>query len=258
MSQKVLIIEDDPVTRRIIDVELRAAGYDTALGYDAITALRVAQKEKPDLVILDLGLPGGDGFNVMERFKQLTPLSTIPIIVFSARDPAQWEERALKAGAVAFLPKPLDTEVLLTAVRSQLPAEGIKRTGEAMGKKILIIEDDADTRLALSIRLKASGYAVALAADSASAMSVSLREKPHLIILDLGLPGGDGFILMARLKKHPTFEQTPIIVLTALDPAANKDRALKAGASAFFSKPADNAEFLAAIESALNKPSEGS
>jgi DNA-binding response OmpR family regulator len=258
MSHKILIIEDDPVTRRIIDAQLRAAGYDTALGYDAMTALQVAHKEKPGLVILDLGLPGGDGFNVMERFKQLTPLSTIPIIVLSARDPEQWKERALKAGAVAFFPKPLNSEALLAAVRSQLPARGNKGTEDSRAKKILIIEDDADTRLALSIRLKASGYAVALAADSASALSVSLREKPHLIILDLGLPAGDGFVLMARLKKYPILEQTPIIVLTALDPVTNKDRSLKAGATAFFSKPADNAEFLAAIEAALNKPGQGS
>jgi len=258
MSPKILVIEDDPVTRRIIDVQLRAAGYETALAFDGMTALRTAQKERPDLVILDLGLPGGDGFNVMERFKQLTPLSTIPIIVFSARDPAQYKERALNAGAVAFLPKPLDNEALLAAVRSQVPAGAGKGTEEAGAKKILIIEDDADTRLALSIRLKASGYAVALAADSASAMGVSLREKPHLILLDLGLPGGDGFLLMARLKQHPVLERTPIIVLTALDPAANKDRSLKAGAVAFFSKPADNQELLAAIQDAISKPREGS
>ncbi len=258
MSRKILIIEDDPVTRRIIDVQLRAAGYETALAFDGMTALRTAQKERPDLVILDLGLPGGDGFNVMERFKQLTPLSTIPIIVFSARDPAQYEERALNAGALAFLPKPLDNEALLAAVRSRVPAEPSQGAEEAIAKKILIIEDDADTRLALSIRLKASGYAVALAADSASAMGVSLKERPRLILLDLGLPGGDGYVLMERLKKHPALEHTPIIVLTALDPAANKDRALKAGAAAFFSKPADNQELLAAIQDALSKPREGS
>jgi DNA-binding response OmpR family regulator len=258
MSNKILIIEDDAVTRRILDAQLRAAGYDTVIAYDGITALRAAQKEKPNLVLLDLGLPGGDGFNVMERFRQLPQLSTIPIIVFSARDPAHWKERALEAGAVAFLPKPLDKETLLAAVKSQLPAGVVEGTGERTGKKILIVEDDADTRLALSIRLKASGYTVALAADSASAMTVGLKEKPNLIILDLGLPAGDGFVLMARLRKHPILERLPIIVLTALDPALNKERALRAGAVAFFSKPADNEEFLAAIHSALNKPREGS
>jgi len=245
MPKKILIIDDDDVTRRILEAQMRAAGYDTVLAYDGVTALRVAQKEKPDLVLLDLGLPGGDGFNVMERFRQLPPLSPIPVIVFSARDPEQWKERALAAGAVAFHTKPLDRDALLSSVKSQLPAEGSEGTGEKTGKKILIVEDDADTRLALSIRLKASGYSVALAADSASAMTVALKEKPNLIILDLGLP---------RLKRHPVLEQSPIIVLSALDPTINKERSLRAGAVAFFSKPADNEKFLAAIHSALNKP----
>jgi DNA-binding response OmpR family regulator len=258
MSPKILIVEDDPVTRRIIDTQLRAAGYETTLGSDGMTALRLAHKEKPDLVVLDLGLPGGDGFNVMQRFKQLTPLSTIPVIVFSARDPAEWKERALKAGAVAFLPKPLDSQELLTIVKSQLAAVSRQASGEGQAKKILIIEDDADTRLALSIRLKAGGYAVALAADAVSAVSVGLKEKPHLILLDLGLPAGDGFVLMDRLKKHPVLERTPIIVLTALDPAVNKDRALRSGAAAFFSKPADNQELLAAIQETIHKAEAGS
>lgn len=254
MAKKVLIIEDDAVTRGILEAQMRAAGYDAVLAYDGVTAVRVAQKEKPDLVLLDLGIPGGDGINVMQRFRQFPALSPIPVIVLSSWDPAQWKERALAAGAVAFHTKPLDREALLSSVRSQLPAEQSEGTREQAGKKILIVEDDADTRLALSIRLKASGYSVALAADSASAMTVALKEKPNLIILDLGLPAGDGFVLMTRFKKHPVLAQSPIIVLTALDSTMNKERSLRAGAVAFFSKPADNEKFLAAIHSALNRP----
>ena len=89
-------------------------------------------------------------------------------------------------------------------------------------------------------------------------MTVALKEKPHLIILDLGLPAGDGFVLMTRLKKHPVLEQSPIIVLTALDAATNRERVLRAGALAFFSKPADNEAFLTAIRGALDKPLEKS
>jgi CheY-like chemotaxis protein len=254
MGKKILIVDDDVVTRRILEVQLRGAGYDTVLAYDGFTALRVAQKEKPDLVLLDLELPGGDGFNVMERFRQLPPLSPIPIIVISGRDPAQWQAPALAAGARAFHTKPWDTEALLSSVRSLLPPDMSGEAREKAREKILIVEDDTDTRLALSIRLIANGYTVALAADSASAMTVALKEKPHLMILDLGLPGGDGYVLMTRFKQHRILERMPIIVLTALDVATNKERALKAGALAFFSKPADNEEFLAAIQRALNPP----
>jgi DNA-binding response OmpR family regulator len=252
MGNRILIIEDDAVTRQILDVRLKASGYDTFLAYDGIMALQVAQKTKPDLILLDLGLPGGDGFNVMQRFRQLGQFSSVPIIVFSARDSAHLEERSLREGAAAFFSKPLNMEALLASIRSRLPTEASEFPQTKTRKKILIVEDDADTRLALSLRLKANGYTVAVAADSVSAMGIGLKEKPALVILDIGLPGGDGYLLMERFKKHPTLAGSPIIVLTALDSATHKEKALKGGAVAFFQKPADNEEFLAAISKALD------
>ena len=107
MKRKILIVEDDAVTRRILEVQLKASGFQTYLAFDGITALQVAQRERPDLVLLDLGLPGGDGFNVMHRIKQLTPLSSIPIIVFSARDPVQWKERSRQVRSLSSRSRPI-------------------------------------------------------------------------------------------------------------------------------------------------------
>jgi two-component system KDP operon response regulator KdpE len=124
-----------------------------------------------------------------------------------------------------------------------------------VGEKILIVDDDQDVRRGLGIRLKASGYSVVFAEDAISATSMARKEAPGLIILDIGLPGGDGFIVMERLLSiTPT--SVPVIVLTARDPSTNKERALKAGAKAFFQKPADNDEFLAAIRKALGESGE--
>jgi DNA-binding response OmpR family regulator len=254
MASKILIVEDDPVTRRILDVRLKASGYNTVLASDGIMALQVAQKEKPDLILLDLGLPGGDGFNVMGRFRQLTPLSSIPIIVFTSHDAGYLKERVLEAGAMDLLPKPIDNDALLAAIRKHLPGGGPDNTRQKTKKKIMIVDDDPDIRLALSIRLKANGYEIGLAADSTSAMTIGIKEKPDLIILDLGLPGGDGFLLMERLKKMPLLERAPIIVLSAWDAATNKERALREGAAAYFQKPENDEALLAAIQRALNEP----
>lgn len=258
MRRKILIVEDDAVTRRALEVRLKSFGYDTIMASDGIVALQAAQREKPDLVLLDLGLPGGDGFSVMARFRQLTPLSSIPIIVFSGRDAIHWKDRVLEAGAAAFLPKPIDNEALLAAIRGQLPEGGSEELQQKRKRKILIVDDDADIRLALNVRLKAMGYETALAADSSSAMTIGLKEKPDLIILDLGLPGGDGFMLMKRLKKNSILEHVPIIVLSAWEAVTNEERALRAGAVAFFQKPEDNEAFLAAIQKALNEAPAGS
>jgi two-component system KDP operon response regulator KdpE len=80
----------------------------------------VARKEVPDLIILDLGLPGGDGFLVLERLSSLAGLAAIPVIVLSARDPAGNKQRAIDAGAVAFFQKPPDNHEFLTAIRQAL------------------------------------------------------------------------------------------------------------------------------------------
>jgi len=121
------------------------------------------------------------------------------------------------------------------------------------GNKILVVDDDVDLLRGLTIRLKANGYEVVCATDAVFAVSVALEEKPDLIILDIGLPGGDGYLIMDRLSKMAGTVGTPIIVLSARDVAGNKERALKAGARAFFQKPADNRELLAAIRMALGE-----
>lgn len=114
--------------------------------------------------------------------------------------------------------------------------------------KILIVDDDGDTLRGLSIRLRASGYDTVYACDAVSAVSVAIQQTPDLILLDLGLPAGDGFAVMERLRTSPTLAAIPVVVLTARDPALHARRARSAGAVAFLQKPADNAELLGLIQ----------
>ena len=121
------------------------------------------------------------------------------------------------------------------------------------GKKILIIDDDQPLLLGLTTRLKANSYSVVTAADAISAVAIARKELPDLIILDLGLPGGDGFLVLERMRNLADLAATPVIVLSARDPAGNRKRSLDAGAVAFFQKPPDNHEFLGAIRQALGE-----
>jgi two-component system KDP operon response regulator KdpE len=121
MSKKtILVIDDDPDVRSGLRIRLQATGYETFFAADAVTSVSQARKHKPDLIVLDLGLPGGDGFVVMERFKAIPDLSTIPVIIVSGRDVHANHERALKAGARAFLQKPVENSELLRAIRVAL------------------------------------------------------------------------------------------------------------------------------------------
>lgn len=119
-GNKILIIEDDQDMRRGLNVRLRASEYDTAFASDAVMALSIVKKEAPDLILLDLGLPGGDGFVVLERMRNIGLLASTPVIVVSARDPKTNEKRALDAGAEAFFHKPFDNEQLMIAIQRAL------------------------------------------------------------------------------------------------------------------------------------------
>lgn len=113
--------------------------------------------------------------------------------------------------------------------------------------RILVVDDDNDLVRALRLRLVANNYEVATASDGYAAIASAKKERPALIILDLGLPVGDGFVVLDRLQNVDTLAHVPVIVLSARDPQSNEERALKAGAAAFFQKPADNDELMNAI-----------
>ncbi|MBZ5616712.1 MAG: response regulator transcription factor [Acidobacteriia bacterium] len=121
--------------------------------------------------------------------------------------------------------------------------------------KIMVVDDDPDLRQALSLRLRANNYDIVNVCDGYSAIAMAQKEKPHLIILDLGLPAGDGFAVLKNLQQYPALSMIPVIVLTARDPEANEKRTLQSGAVAFFQKPADNQELLSVIRACLQTAS---
>jgi DNA-binding response OmpR family regulator len=117
---KIMVVDDDPDLRQALSLRLRANNFDTVNVCDGYSAIAMAQKERPHLIILDLGLPAGDGFAVLKNLQQYPALSTIPVIVLTARDPETAEKRTLDSGAVAFFQKPADNEELLGVVRACL------------------------------------------------------------------------------------------------------------------------------------------
>ena len=117
---KILIVEDDQDTRQLLKIRLESSGYETAFAVDAIGAIQAVREERPDLILLDFGLPGGDGVVVMERLQTFPALAHIPVVVVSAREPSSTGQRALLAGARAYIQKPVDNEELIGAIRSAL------------------------------------------------------------------------------------------------------------------------------------------
>ena len=122
------------------------------------------------------------------------------------------------------------------------------------GEKILVIDDDQDIRRLLGVRLKAKGYEAVFAGDAISAVNQARHERPDLILLDLSLPAGDGYVVMERLKAMPALEGIPVIVVSARDPVVEQAHLADAGADSFFRKPFDYEELMIAIARALGSP----
>jgi two-component system KDP operon response regulator KdpE len=118
-------------------------------------------------------------------------------------------------------------------------------------KKILIVDDDADTAKGLSVRLEAGGYATVTAANSKSGINLALRETPDLILLDLGLLDDNGFVMMKKMAAIKPLSSIPVIVVTGRSPQAYKEPALLAGAAGFLQKPVESDELLAIIQKTL-------
>jgi CheY-like chemotaxis protein len=126
--KKLLVVDDNEVIVKTISVKLKSAGFQVSTALDGAEAVSIVRKEKPDLIILDLGFPpdiGGvpwDGFRIMEWLRRVDESKKIPIIVITGGAGDKDKERALASGAVAFLYKPLDHEELLKLVRATLGA----------------------------------------------------------------------------------------------------------------------------------------
>lgn len=240
VRKRVLVVEDDRDVRFGLKILLQRE-YDVVEAEDGISAITVAKRERPDVVVLDLGLPGGDGLSVLERMRDMAELAFTPKIVVTGRDGAATDEAALQRGAHLVLHKPADPQQVLDAVKLTVMWPQPQR------RHVLVVEDDADLLAAMKIQLHARGLVVSTACDGAGAVGMARHVKPDAIILDLGLPAGDGLAVLERLRSFDELAKTPVVVLTGRDAEPNRELALAAGANAFLNKPAAAEELLMAV-----------
>jgi CheY-like chemotaxis protein len=129
----VLLVDDDNTFLLTIGVRLKSMGYTVCTAKDAVNAISAVRKNNPDVVVLDVSLPAGDGFLVAERLRNLIISATTPIIFVTASEKADLRERAMKLGAVEFLQKPFDATTLADAIESALsPGNSLRPQANAM------------------------------------------------------------------------------------------------------------------------------
>jgi signal transduction histidine kinase/CheY-like chemotaxis protein len=200
----ILIIDDDEMQRDLMSRFLTAEGFTVQTASDGEEGLRMAKKYKPRAITLDVMMPGMDGWTVLSRLKEDPGVRHIPVVMLTMMDD---KKRGYAQGASDYLTKPVDRGSL---------AEILKQYGCAEDAcSVLLVEDDPQTSAMMRAMLEKAGWTVAQAENGQVALDQMSIATPTLILLDLVLPGMDGFEFTAKLKKNPDWKSIPIVVLTA-------------------------------------------
>jgi signal transduction histidine kinase/CheY-like chemotaxis protein len=212
----VMVVDDDPNGRDLLAATVRRERYRVIEAMDGETALALAREWHPDVITLDVLMPRMDGWAVLTALKSDPELAKIPIIIVTVL-----EDRgiAVSLGAAEFLTKPVDRARLAATLRQYVYGRGV----------VLVVDDESESRALARRHLDRLGWEAAEAGDGAGALSwLSQNPPPAMILLDLVMPGMNGFAFLEEIAKHPDWREIPIVILTAM-PLGAAERELLAG-----------------------------
>jgi CheY-like chemotaxis protein len=225
-GRSILIIEDDKDIAELIGRHLAGHDYRVSIAGRAQEALEKARANKPSLITLDIYLPDADGFELLQQLKNDPATKDIPVVIVSVMGDQQ---AGLRLGAVDYLTKPIDPLRLVSAVNRVLQGPG----------KVLVVDDDRDTRDLLQSALEQRGFSIVLTSSGKRALTLARQEHPNLVLLDLKLPGMDGYEVLQRLKSRPETAEIPVVIITGslTDEELKQQKLLSLGAARFMTKP---------------------
>ena len=207
-GELILIVEDNEKNLKLVRDLLRVKGYRTLEAETAERGIALAAEHRPDLILMDVQLPGMDGLTALGHLKAESSTAAIPVVIVSMLDE---RGKGFALGAAEYLVKPVKRDDLLAALRrftATLP--GLPRGG-----KVLAIDDDPLAVELIEAVLRPQGYTVLKALNGADGLALARRERPALVILDLMMPEVDGFAVVERLREDPTTANIPIVILTS-------------------------------------------
>ncbi|MBI2939527.1 MAG: response regulator [Chloroflexi bacterium] len=235
----ILIVDDNPITRKLVRVTLQAEGYAVVEASDGRTAVAVMAERRPDLVLQDLVLPDVDGFELLRRLRAL-PGGDVPILAFSGFLSRVEQARSLQVGFTDYLFKPVEPSRLAELVRAYVRPTATSREWPGVGRRVLAVEDDPIPLKLLRIHLEQMGFQVDTAADGASALEQARRSPPDAIVSDVLMPRLDGFRLCLAVRQDPVLARVPVVLVSAIYfEEGDRRLARDAGASALVARTPD-------------------
>jgi CheY-like chemotaxis protein/HAMP domain-containing protein/GAF domain-containing protein len=268
--KRLLVVEDDEAQQQAVveligndeDVEVTAVGTGEA-------ALEALALERFDCMVLDLKLPDMGGFDLLEKLKEDEQHSSIPVIVYTGKELTRAEETKLKKFAESIVVKDAnsperlldETSLFLHRVERKLPQEKRRMLEQLHSadevlkqRKILIVDDDVRNVFALTSVLESNGMDVLYAENGKDGIDL-LRSHPEidLVLMDIMMPGMDGYETMRVIRSDETFNQLPIISLTAKAMKGDREKSIASGASDYITKPVDTDQLLSLMRVWLYK-----
>lgn len=246
-ARRILVIEDNTLNLKLVRDVLQFAGHDVSEARSGEDGLQLAQRHPPDLVLMDLQLPGMDGFEALQRLRQGILRQGVPVVAVTALAMAEDRERAAQAGFDGYLEKPISVRALPGQIEEFL-TEARGATAEDAPVRVLAVDDTPANLRLLEAVLMPKGYRVVTATSGSDALEVLARGGVDLVLLDVVMPEMDGYDVCRRIRAIPETEFLPVVMITASG-SEQRLAALESGADDFVSKPFDQSELLARVAS---------
>jgi CheY-like chemotaxis protein len=234
----VLVIDDDAAARELVARFLEKQGLTVVSVADGAAGLAAAREHHPDVITLDVVMPGLDGWAVLTALKGDPVTADIPVVMLSAVDE---KNLGFALGASDYLTKPIERDRLLRVLRKY--GRG-RREGAA--RCVLVVEDDAAIRAALRRAMEREGWDVVEAEHGRAALQRTAERVPDLVLLDLMMPEMNGFEFLEALRERESWRAIPVVVITARELTDDDRRRLNGGVEQVVAKGGRGLDALAA------------
>jgi signal transduction histidine kinase/CheY-like chemotaxis protein len=261
-SNKTILLVDDsePAIIQLKDI-LEESGYKILVARDGVEALGIVTRTIPDAMILDLMMPGIDGFNVLQTLRGAEPTAHIPVLILTAKHITKEDLRFLKRNNVHQLIQKGDVNrsELLGAVAAMVSPATVEPATEKPvrelqpieGKPIVLVVEDNPDNMTTVKALLAGNYTVVEATNGNEAVKMAAQHKPDLILMDIALPDKDGIEVYKAIRKNSHLQHTAIIALTASAMTSDRESILSHGFDAYIAKPIDHKSFFITLNEVL-------
>jgi DNA-binding response OmpR family regulator len=231
----------------MLQARLRIEGYEVLVAEDGIKGVQIARRERPDLIILDIMMPGMDGHTVCDTLKKSTLTWSIPVIYLTAKTGQADELLAMEKGARYYLTKPYNPAMLLEMVKSALAVEG---EAEKKDGRVLLIDKDLAFAGDCEAKLKQAGYEVVLAPTAEEGLRSARGFRPEVILLDFQTSHDDAHASIKAISHDEALKEIPLFIL-APQPVMERLDPRTANLEKFITKPVNYVRLLETLQNAL-------